>query len=116
MRTTLALCLLLSACAERALEYPATPPVTPTAPSCGHIGDSCCFTKAGCDADPRTGLTLFTDCVSPPGETDQGICIEYGSCGNPGNVCCNYAGEPDAAGDFCENEYTCLAGRCVPQS
>ncbi len=71
-------------------------------PSCGGQWEPCCFAKVGCTFMPQGG----DDCVSPPDLTSQGICIEFGTCGNPGNRCCGADGRP--GGDvLCEFNYIC---------
>jgi hypothetical protein len=110
MRAALVACLLLAACGapDRPLGIPAAEVSTPSpAPTCGFTGSPCCYAKTGCTADPRGGA----DCVSPPDETSQGVCVKYGTCGNPGNDCCVIDGA-----ELCEYNYKCSdEGRCVFQ-
>ncbi len=68
----------------------------------------CCGVKTGCTDIDRAG---GYDCVSPPDDVSPGICIRYGTCGNPGNICCDANGTP--GGDaLCEYNYHCVDGRC----
>lgn len=72
------------------------------AEACGEQWQPCCFAKVGCTFMPQGG----DDCVSPPDLTSRGICIEFGTCGNPGNQCCDASGRP--GGDvLCEFNYIC---------
>jgi len=86
MRNALLAVLLLTACSDRPLPYAVD------APKCGHLGEPCCAVKAGCNADPATGRTVFTDCISPPDLTSPGVCVEYGNCGTPDHVACDVDG------------------------
>lgn len=109
MRLGLIALLLLAGCADRPLSDSSTSSLSDVLdqPPCGMIGERCCYLHNGCDTDPDTGKTVFTDCVSLPGEESQGVCVPYGECGNPNNVCCD--------GGLCEYGWRCGAeGRCVP--
>jgi len=86
MRFPVAVVLLLAACADRPLPY------ADDAPGCGRVGEPCCAVKSGCDADPATGRTVFTDCISAPDLTSPGVCVEYGACGLPDHAACDVDG------------------------